>query len=268
MQAHEASASGDELRAAAFLDAIDSLRANLVLWVINFSKKSMKRFVIINVICALAYWISSFFLCPILASCCGALDDIFSYPLIISLVPLYVILAFLLFIVIILICRKMKSSGKFVEFARRLRVPRMLVTLLTMIVAVSLSIACQYAKYGDSQYDRTGSFIMADGNLYDDFGFKVIDVQHELFFKGVDARGFPVLVGVSYQMEYDSKWRTYDVSHISYHYYDLDGNFQGSVRDEIVHTISSSCLRYEDIDWFSNRVQELSGTMVNYYIYD
>lgn len=109
--------------------------------------------------------------------------------------------------------------------------PRMLVTLLTMVVAVSLSLACQYDKYEDSQYDRTGSFIMADGNLYDDFGFKVIDVQHELFFKGVDDWGFPVLVGVSYQTEYDRDWDTYEVYNISYHYYDLDGNFQGSICD-------------------------------------
>lgn len=43
--------------------------------------------------------------------------------------------------------------------------------------------------------------------------------------------GFPVLVGVSYQTECDRDWDTYEVYNISYHYYDLDGNFQGSICD-------------------------------------
>lgn len=51
------------------------------------------------------------------------------------------------------------------------------------------------------------------------------------FFKGVDDWGFPVLVGVSYQTECDRDWDTYEVYNISYHYYDLDGNFQGSICD-------------------------------------
>ena len=227
----------------------------------------MKRFVIINVICAIVYWILSFFLCPFFASCCGSMDNMLSAPLFISILPIYVILAYLLFIVIILIGRKVKSSGSFAEFTRRFRMPRMLVTLLTMVVAVSLSLACQYAKYEDSQYDRTGSFIMADGNLYDDFGFKVIDVQHELFFKGVDDWGFPVLVGVSYQTEYDRDWDTYEVYNISYHYYDLDGNFQGSIRDNRGYEMRCAYLCPDEIPWFSNRVNKLLGIETNFYIY-
>ena len=235
----------------------------------------MKRIIIVNVLIAIPCFILLLFACPFLASLLGdVVDDVFASPLFVSLLLLCLVLCYIVFILSMLILRKLKSTSKLVEYAKNVKIPRLLVGLLIWGSMIASLIAYNALRFGPNVfYESTGHYMVADNKLYDCWGMNVIDVDHRVYLKGVDADGRQFLIGVSYDVDEDPRFNTFEYVNVVYYLYNLDGDFIGSVYDDDTFESDNYFIDSRDcdpmfIDWLYKRIRYTSGIMVNYHMYE
>lgn len=226
------------------------------------SKMSLKRFIIINVFCAIVYFVSSLFLIPFIASC-GL--DFFAFPVGICSLSCSIVLAYLVFIVFVSVCRKLKGNNKLIEFSKNRKISRLIISFVIWTLAVTASVLCVSSKFdGYARFENPRSYILANGQLYNRWGVSVVGVEHKGYFVGADALGRKVLIGLSCDIDHENG----KLNNISYHFYDEDGEFIGSIIDTCPCDYDYIWLNDDGERWFYERINNLTGTMVNYSIRD